>query len=327
MPIILKRTLETVQIKVNRNPTRILVRGGSGGGGGGGAASSITNTPAGNIAATNVQAAINELDSEKAATTAIREKLSADRTYYVRSDGSGSNNGLANTSGGAFATLNQARDAIMLLDLAGFTVTIKIGNTYTLTAGLDFVSPPVGGTIILEGDTVTPTNTTISVTSGHAVRVRCPMNLLVKHLRVQTTTSGFGLYAQGAGATIEIGASVNFGACASAHCRTISAGRIVNLFNNYTISGAAPIHMSANINGVYEIEQSTVTITGTPAFSKFADAENGGVISAYLMTYSGAATGNRYSATANGVIATYGGGASFFPGNVAGSVATGGVYG
>lgn len=38
----------------------------SGGGGGSVAASSVTNTPAGNIAATNVQAALNELDTEKA---------------------------------------------------------------------------------------------------------------------------------------------------------------------------------------------------------------------------------------------------------------------
>lgn len=40
---------------------------GGGGGGGGGYASSITNVPAGNISATNVQAAINELDSDKVA--------------------------------------------------------------------------------------------------------------------------------------------------------------------------------------------------------------------------------------------------------------------
>lgn len=36
-------------------------------GGGGGSASTISNTPAGNISATTVQAAINELDSNKQA--------------------------------------------------------------------------------------------------------------------------------------------------------------------------------------------------------------------------------------------------------------------
>lgn len=64
MTVVLKRTLETVQIKANRSPTRILVRGG-GSGGGASSASAVSFTPAGNIAATNVQAAIEELDAEK----------------------------------------------------------------------------------------------------------------------------------------------------------------------------------------------------------------------------------------------------------------------
>jgi hypothetical protein len=50
--------------------------GGSGGGGGGGGAddqtaSEVSNTPAGTIAATTVQAAVNELDTEKAAKTEV----------------------------------------------------------------------------------------------------------------------------------------------------------------------------------------------------------------------------------------------------------------
>jgi hypothetical protein len=38
------------------------------------------------------------------------------------------------------------------------------------------------------------------------------------------------------------------------------------------------------------------------------------------------ATGTRYNGTLNSVINTFGGGANYFPGNSAGSVATGGVY-
>lgn len=41
------------------------------------AASAITNTPAGNIAATTVQAAINELDSEKVSTASVTAAISA----------------------------------------------------------------------------------------------------------------------------------------------------------------------------------------------------------------------------------------------------------
>ena len=47
------------------------------------------------------------------------------------------------------------------------------------------------------------------------------------------------------------------------------------------------------------------------------------------MTWSGAITAGcqRYSATMNGIIQTYGGVASAFPGSVAGITATGGQYG
>ena len=49
-------------------------------------------------------------------------------------------------------------------------------------------------------------------------------------------------------------------------------------------------------------------------------------ISAYSITFSGSATGQRYNASQNSVINTYGGGASYFPGNAAGATATGGQY-
>jgi hypothetical protein len=43
-------------------------------------------------------------------------------------------------------------------------------------------------------------------------------------------------------------------------------------------------------------------------------------------TFAGSATGPRYVVSLNGVINTFGGGASVFPGNSAGSIATGGQY-
>jgi hypothetical protein len=44
------------------------------------------------------------------------------------------------------------------------------------------------------------------------------------------------------------------------------------------------------------------------------------------VTFSGAGTGKRYSVNENSVIETGGSGASYFPGDVAGSAANGGQY-
>ncbi len=70
----------------------------------------------------------------------------------------------------------------------------------------------------------------------------------------------------------------------------------------------------------------TVTMTGTLAFTIFAIASDYAILRVYGTTYSGGTiTGSRYSADA-GKINTFGGGASFFPGNSAGSTANNGMY-
>lgn len=67
-----------------------------------------------------------------------RDMLLANRTYYVRTDGSDNNSGNANTAAGAFRTVQFATDVIQdQLDLGGFTVTVAVqagafGETVTL---------------------------------------------------------------------------------------------------------------------------------------------------------------------------------------------------
>lgn len=256
-----------------------------------------------------------------------RQILDANRTYYVRTDGSDANNGLANTSGGAFATIQKAWDVVVTLDLNGFTVTIKLGNTGTYTGALSATVAPVGGNVIIEGDTGTPSNTLLSVTSNTCIDISTVAKVTVQSLKMQTTTTGYCLIASGAGAKIFVGTGVQFGAAAYYHMRAI-AGGYINCFNSYTVNGAALGHMESALGGVFERGFVTVTLSGTLNFSsEFVLCSSTGVISDFGGSYTGGTiTGKRYTVTLNGVVNTYGGGASFYPGNSAGSTATGGQY-
>lgn len=156
-----------------------------------------------------------------------------------------------------------------------------------------------------------------------------PVSLTLSNFKI-TTSSGTNsdcIHVACAGARVTLGAGMNFGASAGAHMRILNNGHVFATAA-YAISGAigAGGHVWTQFGGLFEAYALTVTITGTPALGPFAAAESGGAQIWYGMTFSGSATGARYSATLNGVLNAFGGGASYFPGNAGGSTATGGQY-
>lgn len=254
---------------------------------------------------------------------ATRERLTADRTYYVRTDGSDSNDGLTNSSGGAFLTIQAAVDATNLLDLAGYDVTISVGSgTFTSAVALKQV---FGGSASIVGAGLA--STTISTTSVDAVTASGNVtDWTITDLKIQTTTSGSCLAVlYHSVVTVR---NVAFGACANTQVSARADG-VVKLDGSYTINGGALWHIRAAAKGTIEYTAAgTVTLSGTPAFTTaFAAADRSSLITTTATpTYSGAATGARYTSTLNSVIYTSAGGATFFPGNSAGSTATGGQY-
>ena len=250
----------------------------------------------------------------------LRDTLTADRTYYVRTDGSDSNTGLANTAGGAKLTVQGALDAIAQIDFNGYVVTVQIGSgTYTA----DVLVPVMVGqadqyALVIKGDTTTPSNVVLNGYLSAYVGAFCS----VKGIKFTTG----GLYAFGG--YIELTEKCEFGACSSQHMTASNGGEIYMGSVNYTINGNAPYHVYCYAGGKFvQGNGGTVTLTGTPAFSgSFLLMDELSVAEIYGVIYSGAATGTRYSATLNSVINTYGGGATFLPGNAAGSTATGGQY-
>jgi len=256
-----------------------------------------------------------------------RETLTANRTYYVRTDGSNSNDGLANTSGGAFLTIQKAIDTVAALDIGVFNVTIRVADgTYT---GSAIVSGPWlgSGTVTVMGNTTTPANVIISTTSADCFKVQNGGSLTVSGMELRTTTGGFCLWAIGAGSQINMGSALRFGACANYHIRTDANGYIRASGSNYSIVGGAQCHVVVINGGLIELSGLTVTLSGTPAFSStFSLAQATGLISMFSVTWSGSATGARYSISGNGVVNTFGQATTYLPGNSAGTTATGGQY-
>ncbi len=244
-----------------------------------------------------------------------REVLAANRTYYVRTDGSDSNNGLTNTSGGAFLTLQKAFDTIATIDGNGFSLTIQAG---TMTGNLSCDKNLVGVaslTLDIAGGTLTG-----------KIHVSKPMSLTVKN-GTFLNTADHVLTADGPGSEIIVSTSVTFGVSTGRrHLNAVQNGKIV-LASGYTISGGAAWHYFAQLGGIIENKAVAVTLTGTPAFSsEFAYADMGGIISVFPGSFSGSATGKRFNANTGGIINAWGSGLTYLPGNAAGTVANGGIY-
>lgn len=259
--------------------------------------------------------------------TEIREKLVAARTYYVRTDGSDSNTGLANTAGGAFLTIQKAIDTAAGLDLSLYAVTVQVGaGTYTGTVVLKSY---IGvGPINILGDETTPANCIISVTSANAVSGTGVKGVYtLRGFELRTTTTGSSItVASGTQLTIQ---NIRFGATAAGYIHISAATyAIVTITGNITITAGTDRHLFASTFGTINYSGTiTVTLTGTPAFTYFAVAQRvGQIVTSSVPTFSGGATGTRYIADTNSNIYTAGGGANFFPGNVAGSTASGGQY-
>ncbi len=256
----------------------------------------------------------------------VRERLTADRTYYVRTDGSDNNNGLSNTAGGAFLTMQRAYNVIVTtLDLAGFSVTIQVADG-TYTAGIDANLPLIGGaTILLRGNVGTPANVILSVTNLNGIGNNANgLNIDIGGFEFRTTTVGSCLVAA-YGGRITIAASCRFGACADTHI-VATLGGTVEVTADYSIVGSAAVHWNGFSPSEIRCINRTITLTGTPAFSfAFANCSQSSLV-VFSNTFSGAATGNRYDVSLNGVIYTNGGGATYLPGNAAGVAATGGQY-
>jgi len=256
-----------------------------------------------------------------------QELLSAARTYYVRTDGNDSNTGLADTAGGAFLTIQKAIDVSVAINLGTFDITIQVRAGTFAPITLKFFQA-ASGRIILTGDTTTPANVIINNTTAatHCVTHNTSVRSYWKITGFKLTNSGSGS-SDGIGmfnSFIEIGV-LELGAI-TRYAFNVNNATVLNT-GNLTFSGNTQRGVFGQGNATWNQSGAlTHTFSGTPAWTTAFVYGAGPCFLGFFSTMTGAATGKRYLAELNGVIQTFGGGANYFPGDVAGTTATGGQY-
>lgn len=257
------------------------------------------------------------------------QNLLETRNLYVRTDGSDANDGLANTSTRAFRTIQAAVNALSKLPYnplwwttaldSGFVINVASG-TYAETVNLRDVRA-VGATIL--GNETTPANVVVAGVTDGFVGIGLNTKWYLRGMKITAAAGSAIRLEQGSQVSYR---TIDFGSCSSAHVFT-QTGAIAIADGNYSITSNALWHKIARTGSIIVTTDRTVTLTGTPNFTQsYAFADDLSLLRAVGMTFSGSATGNRYDVATNGVINTNGGGANYFPGNSAGSSATGGQY-
>lgn len=263
-----------------------------------------------------------------------REKLTGNRVYFVRSDGSDSNTGLVNSAAvpsGAFLTLQHAFDVIYsTLDPSGFRASVVMptpGSFAGFTISGKVPGARATDAIRLVGTSTLPSDTI--VTSQILVENGAVLNVL--QFRCNSATNCL----KASNGTIITSGSMEYNANGEAH---LSAERLslITIQNSYTVVGGGPVHINSSEGSEIFYDPNVVaTITGTPNFTfEFANATTGGRINCARtgVQFSGAATGRRYFSSTGGQIHTslessgLATSSTFFPGDVDGSTAGGGSY-
>lgn len=245
-------------------------------------------------------------------------------TLWVRTDGNDANDGSANDAAHAFATINGALSAAASrFVLAGRSLTIRLGNA-GVYAGFNCANIP---NVTIVGDTAAQDLYIISVTGGPGSLGASACTVNLSGVQVRNDSSGVVHSVQAGFGGSFILNHVTLAGSPVCHLVANPGGSIAVNGPLFITSGGAEA-LSAQGGNITFIAGSSLTVSNMPSFSTaFAHAYNsGGSISISGVTMSGGATGKRYLAEINASINTAGGGANFFPGDVAGTTSLGGQY-
>lgn len=250
--------------------------------------------------------------------------------YVNGSIGNDANDGTANTSGKALATIQKAVDIAFDYPPSQYTITIHVADgTYGIIASKSWGGP----NIIIDGNATTPANVLISgSTSGaHCVTVTGPNTFTCKNLTVANSgTTGAGGFVASAGGSLST-QNTRSNIIANGAVFEAYGNANVNVNGNHFFNGGSVHWFWGMIGGVVNIAVG-ITLNAAAGIGTVitANAAIGGKITLGPpnVSFGGSAltTGQRYNVSNNGVINVNGGGVNVFPGTTAGSTSTGGQY-
>jgi hypothetical protein len=259
----------------------------------------------------------------------FQQVFSVNTTFQV-------NNAIGNDATGngsvqfPWASIAHAVSVISTFNLGGNSITIQLGTT-----GVNYIAPPTisapsNGTLIIRGNEAAQSSIAIqgSPPNGSGViTVNSGTVNLVGLTLINNNAAGYCLIGINNSQVNLQNVSFETNVIGSQALIAASAGGSVGVGSGCIMGGDA-VNMWAAFDGGSIIQAANVAMASTPAYSSSTVAAfNCGVISVTVtgLSFTGTgAVGSRFSATANGVITTGGGGANFYPGNSAGTTATGG---
>jgi hypothetical protein len=245
---------------------------------------------------------------------------------YSAATGNDSNNGLAQTRAGAFLTLQKAIDVTAGLLIGPYAVSINAADGVYL-AGVTVTGPWLGtASVTLVGNYTLPSNVRMQLVSSFGAQVYSAGRLSIGGFRIATTTAGDCVRISGA-SFLGFSGAMEFGAAAWWHIISLSGSYFISNGVSLKLFGGAGFHsIYADGFAYLNTQISAALVFNTPAFgSGFAGATAGAQLAGNAGSWTGGATGKHYEITYNGIIIV-GGGATFFPGNAAGTSVTQGQY-
>lgn len=292
------------------------------------------------VTSSGVFARVNGSTVDLGATSTDRTPLSADTTFWRRSDGSNTlcdgtvNASAASTPHCAKLTWNSLYSTVAALyDSRGFNITLKSGTTDVTTSGLAMnIAWVGGGSLIIDGNGSGINEASTKAIINNAVQPGITYIRSFSNAAGISTASGSCIQNSAPSDMVFdnlTGSGNIIGSCAESDFEALQNSNLY-IRGAYSVTGNVTVgsHAWAGYGSLVSMVGATATFSTNRTYSVgFAYALNGGLIEANGWTKAGAGTvsGPRYN-TNGGRINTNAGGANFFPGSTAGVGSNGGCY-